>query len=283
MAQLNMKVVYFGNNLFSNCLAFLIKQGLSVEAAYINDIKENASFVKRLCDTHKIMTRSLKPTKEEFDEHIKSGVTLFVVADYGYRLPITNVKYAFNIHPSLLPKGRGPTPLTYLVDLPEFAGVSLHKLTDMLDGGDILLQEQFEVEKNESISSLMVKSSLLAESLLQTLLNDLETIYESATPQEERLATYWKLPSIKRRIMSWRDDTQQFRQALRQYGHFGILVELNDQLFIVSHLEVTDFKHDCDIGSIIFEDQTVISIAINGGYVVFTKNNMAFSNSSVQK
>lgn len=275
-----MKIVYFGNNLFSNCLAKLIEQGLGVEAVYINDVEENASIVQRLCEIHKIVTRPLKPTKEELDEHIKSGVTLFVVADYGYRLPITNVKYAFNIHPSLLPKGRGPTPLTYLVDLPEFAGVSLHKLTDMLDGGDILLQEQFEVEKNESISSLMVKSSLLAESLLQTLLNDLETIYESATPQEERLSTYWKLPSIKRRIMSWRDDTQQFRQALRQYGHFGILVKLNGELVIVSQLEVTDFKHDCKLGGIIFEDQALISVAINGGFVVLIKSRMELVNST---
>ena len=275
-----MKIVYFGNNLFSNCLAKLIEQGLGVEAVYINDVEENASIVQRLCEIHKIVTRPLKPTKEELDEHIKSGVTLFVVADYGYRLPITNVKYAFNIHPSLLPKGRGPTPLTYLVDLPEFAGVSLHKLTDMLDGGDILLQEQFEVEKNESISSLMVKSSLLAESLLQTLLNDLETIYESATPQEERLATYWKLPSIKRRIMSWCNDTQQFRQALRQYGHFGILVKLNGELVIVSQLEVTDFKHDCKLGGIIFEDQALISVAINGGFAVLIKSRMELVNST---
>ncbi len=261
----------------------MVNQGFSVEAVYINDVEENASIVKRICGIHKIMTHSLRPTKEELDEYIKSGVTLFVVADYGYRLPITDIKYAFNIHPSLLPKGRGPTPLTYIVDLPEFAGVSIHKITYMLDGGDILLQEQFEVEKNESISSLMVKSSLLAESLLRNLLNELGTIYDSATPQQESLASYWKMPSIERRVMSWSDNTQRFREAIRQYGHFGILVELNDQLFIVSHLEVTDFKHDCDIGSIIFEDQTVLSIAINGGYVVFTKNNMAFSNSSVQK
>lgn len=276
-----MKVVYFGNNLFSNCLALLIKQGLSVEVVYTNEPLENASFVKQICDTHKIMTRSLKPTKEELDEHIKSGVTLFIVADYGYRLPITDVKYAFNIHPTLLPKGRGPTPLTYLVELPEFAGVSIHKLTDVLDGGDILLQEQFEVVQNESISSLMVKSSLLAESLLQTLLNALETIYESATPQQELLATYWKHPSIERRIMSWRNDTQQFRQAIRQYGHFGILVKLKGELVIVSQLEVTDFKHDYKLGGIIFEDQALISVAINGGFAVLIKSRMELVNSAV--
>ena len=276
-----MKVLYFGNNLFSNCLTFMVNQGFSVEAVYINDVEENASIVKRICGIHKIMTHSLRPTKEELDEYIKSGVTLFVVADYGYRLPITDIKYAFNIHTSLLPKGRGPTPLTYIVDLPEFAGVSIHKITYMLDGGDILLQEQFEVGQNESISSLMVKSSLLAESLLQTLLNDLETIYESATPQQKRLATYWKQPSIERRIMSWLNDTQQFRQAIRQYGHFGILITIYEELFIVSQLEVADFKHDYKLGSIIFEDQALISVAMNGGFAVVFKSSMVLVNSAV--
>lgn len=84
-----MKVLYFGNNLFSNCLAEMIEQGLSVEAVYTNEPLENASFVKQICDTHKIMTRSLRPTKEDLDEYVRYGVTLFVVADYKYRLPIT--------------------------------------------------------------------------------------------------------------------------------------------------------------------------------------------------
>ena len=142
-------------------------------------------------------------------------------------------------------------------------------------------QEQFEVGQNESISSLMVKSSLLAESLLQTLLNDLETIYESATPQQKRLATYWKQPSIERRIMSWLNDTQQFRQAIRQYGHFGILITIYEELFIVSQLEVADFKHDYKLGSIIFEDQALISVAMNGGFAVVFKSSMVLVNSAV--
>ena len=88
---------------------------------------------------------------------------------------------------------------------------------------------------------------------------------------------------MERRVMSWSDNTQRFRKAIQQYGHFGILVELNEQLFIVSHLEVTNFKHDYNIGSIIFEDQTVVSVAIKGGYVIFTKNNIALAKSSPQK
>ena len=115
------------------------------------------------------------------------------------------------------------------------------------------------------------------------LLENFETIYDSAIPQQESLASYWGVPSMERRVMSWSDNTQRFRKAIQQYGHFGILVELNEQLFIVSHLEVTNFKHDYNIGSIIFEDQTVVSVAIKGGYVIFTKNNIALAKSSPQK
>jgi len=191
-------------------------------------------------------------------------------------------RYAtFVFHPGI--KGdRGAYSLEWALwkEKASWGGVWL-KATKELDGGDILLQEQFEVGQNESISSLMVKSSLLAESLLQTLLNDLETIYESATPQQKRLATYWKQPSIERRIMSWLNDTQQFRQAIRQYGHFGILITIYEELFIVSQLEVADFKHDYKLGSIIFEDQALISVAMNGGFAVVFKSSMVLVNSAV--
>jgi hypothetical protein len=56
---------------------------------------------------------------------------------------------------------------------------------------------------------------------------------------------------------------------------------LKGELVIVSQLEVTDFKHDYKLGGIIFEDQALISVAINGGFVVLIKSRMGLVNSAV--
>ena len=178
----------------------------------------------------------------------------------------------------LLPKGKGPTPLTYLIDNPEYAGVTIHKLTETPDDGDILVQEKFDIDHNETISSLMVKSQLLAESLLEKLLNDFNEIYDKAIPQVKALSSYQAIPSTERRFVTWSESTTRFRQALRQYGHFGILVELDKQLYITSEAEVTDFDHSFLPGRVIFEDFSIISIAISGGFVIFTKRSLMLIN-----
>lgn len=273
-----MKIIYFGSDLFSNCLSLLIRKRISIEVVFINDLQGNANFIKKISDDNNIKWRSDRPVKEILNQYISIDTTIFIVADYGYILPKTDVQYAVNIHPSLLPKGKGPTPLTYLIDNPEYAGVTIHKLTETPDDGDILVQEKFDIDHNETISSLMVKSQLLAESLLEKLLNDFNEIYDKAIPQVKALSSYQAIPSTERRFVTWSESTTRFRQALRQYGHFGILVELDKQLYITSEAEVTDFDHSFLPGRVIFEDFSIISIAISGGFVIFTKRSLMLIN-----
>lgn len=276
-----MKIVYFGNDLFSNCLLLLIKNRLNIERVFINDVQENASFIKRICRKYNIVYSTEKPSIVTLKGYLNDEQTVFVVADYGYKVPTNEIKYAINIHPSLLPKSRGPTPLTYIIDNPENAGVSIHKLTEKLDAGSILIQEKFEVEDNETISSLMVKSQLLAETLLEELLNNFNELYNNATPQLEKLASFQSLPPVKRRFVNWDQNTTQFSHALRQYGHFGILISLDNALYIANDVEVTTFSHDFTCGSIIFEDALIKSIAINDGYVVLSKRSLRLYESRV--
>ncbi|MCG7639889.1 MULTISPECIES: formyltransferase family protein [unclassified Alteromonas] len=206
-----MKIVYFGNDLFSNCLLLLIKNRLNIERVFINDVQGNASFIKRICRKYNIVYSTEKPSIVTLKGYLNDEQTVFVVADYGYKVPTNEIKYAINIHPSLLPKSRGPTPLTYIIDNPENAGVSIHKLTEKLDAGSILIQEKFEVENNETISSLMVKSQLLAETLLEELLNNFNELYNNADPQLEKLASFQSLPPVKRRFVNWDQNTVTVR------------------------------------------------------------------------
>ena len=68
---------------------------------------------------------------------------MFIIAEYSYLVPDTDVKYAINIHPTLLPNGRGPTPLPYLINAPEFSGVTIHKICNKFDSGDIIYNPKY--------------------------------------------------------------------------------------------------------------------------------------------
>ena len=54
-----------------------------------------------------------------------------ICAAYMYRLPVSelNSRWAVNIHPTLLPEGRGGNPLPYLVDgHGDACGISIHEM-----------------------------------------------------------------------------------------------------------------------------------------------------------
>lgn len=79
-------------------------------------------------------------------EKIKSsGAELFIVASYGLILPqklLDIPKYkTLNVHPSLLPDLRGPSPIQTSILERDIAGVSIMELDNKMDHGPILIQE----------------------------------------------------------------------------------------------------------------------------------------------
>ena len=80
---------------------------------------------------------------------IKEGFDLFVVASYGKIIPqnildIPKFK-TLNIHPSLLPKLRGPSPIASSILSEDETGVSIMRLDSEMDHGPILAQEKIDI------------------------------------------------------------------------------------------------------------------------------------------
>mgnify|MGYP003522609565 CR=1 FL=1 len=81
---------------------------------------------------------------------IKEGFDLFVVASYGKIIPqnildIPKFK-TLNIHPSLLPKLRGPSPIASSILSEDETGVSIMRLDSEMDHGPILAQEKIDID-----------------------------------------------------------------------------------------------------------------------------------------
>jgi len=82
-----------------------------------------------------------------------------LVSCYPYRIPESLLDASgldwFNIHPSLLPVYRGPSPLFWqLRDGLDRIGVTLHRMSPELDMGPILAQRTFDLSGDFSMSSL---------------------------------------------------------------------------------------------------------------------------------
>ena len=129
---------------------------------------------------------------------------VFVVAMYAKLLP-QNVlalprRGTLNVHPSLLPKFRGPSPVLSAILADErIGGVTIMQLTEKMDAGPIVAQARIEIDEDTGDGGWPPKGSefekflateggnLLAETLEPWIAGDVP-----AEPQDEAAATYTK-------------------------------------------------------------------------------------------
>ena len=125
-------------------------------------------------------------TRADIDELFETGCGLLVSAGYYYLIPVDSRLPMVNIHPSLLPYGRGawPMPLAILDKLPE-SGVTVHKLAESFDTGDILMQRRFALTPDEDLESFMDKVNSLLPDMMSELTADFPRLYAGAQPQGE--------------------------------------------------------------------------------------------------
>jgi methionyl-tRNA formyltransferase len=132
------------------------------------------------------------PYREEIGADLRQ-FDLGLVADYGRILPTTVLEqpqYGFwNLHPSLLPKYRGSTPLqTALLHNEKITGVTLFKLDEKMDHGPLIAQAQVDIDPAETYLSLLDKTASGAAKLFNNI--NLEKF--PLTPQNHSQATYTK-------------------------------------------------------------------------------------------
>jgi methionyl-tRNA formyltransferase len=101
---------------------------------------------------------------------------LLVLASYGRILPRSLLELprlgALNVHPSLLPKYRGATPIqTALSDGETETGVSIMLMDEGLDTGNIVLQQQVAIEPSEAYGELHDRLAEIGAELLARALD----------------------------------------------------------------------------------------------------------------
>lgn len=133
---------------------------------------------------------------------------VIVVAAFGQILPSSVLRIprygCVNIHPSLLPRFRGASPVAAAILAgEEFTGVSLMLLDSGVDTGPILARAQIPISKQDTTGSLTTKLSLIAAGLLQDVLVRWLRGKLTPQPQDEAKATYCSLISKEEGEINW--------------------------------------------------------------------------------
>ncbi|MBQ9549651.1 MAG: methionyl-tRNA formyltransferase [Lachnospiraceae bacterium] len=123
---------------------------------------------------------------------------LIIVAAFGQILSkeILDIpKYGcINIHASILPKYRGASPIQSCIMAGEKeTGVTIMRMDEGLDTGDIILQRSIPIAEDETGGSLFDKLSELGASLMIEAVSDLKEGKTEYTPQDSSKSSYTAL------------------------------------------------------------------------------------------
>ncbi len=177
----------------------------------------------------------------EFDQLIKTG--------------LFKTKRLYNIHFSLLPAYKGMyTSAIPLLNNEKSAGVTLHKIDDGIDTGDIIAQREFEILDTYNCRDLYLAyikngTELILENIETLLLNQ-----ETCVPQNSAHASYYSKKAIDYSDLhvDLRQTAWSIRQQIKAYSFREYQLPIVEGRNIID-TTITDTKSSLKPGSIVAE------------------------------
>lgn len=202
---------------------------------------------------------------------------LIIVASYGQIIPkkILDIPKhgCLNVHPSLLPKHRGSSPIqTAILNGDEKTGLTIMLMDEKVDHGSIVAQEETTIETNDTNETLRGKMTERAIALLTKTIPRWVNKEIKAKPQVESLATYTKTLSRENGKIDWDKTSQQIDRLIRAYspwpGAFTFW-QKNDKLMRIKILKAKAVEIDSRamIGQIVLSPSQKVAVKCKEGFL----------------
>ncbi len=147
---------------------------------------------------------------------------LIIVAAYGKILPqeILDIpgRGALCVHPSLLPKYRGPSPIQYAILKGEKeTGVTVMLMDTKMDHGPIVAQKKTVIGPNETSSQLHKRLGQLGAKLLIDTIPDWLAGNIQLRRQDEKRASYTKIIRKEDGLIDWKKSAKKIERQIRAF------------------------------------------------------------------
>ena len=292
-----MRIVFFGTP--SSCLPIIKKIYCTFDLSLMIAKSSKLTLSRREQNESKLEVFANSEninylTPDKFDSSFIQNLysiepDIFVVCAYGKILNkkvLSIPKYGtINIHPSLLPKYRGPSPVQYSIkNLDVHTGFTFIKMDEGIDTGDILFKSSpIKIEDRDTTQSLTEKIFISASKKINKSIQNLFDNTHSLSKQNTDLASYTKLISKKDGEINWDQTSIQLNAKIRAFSNWpGLYTIHNTKKIKILDLKQTDFDSATPgkiyvINNQIYVDTSTKKILISNIQLEGKKINSAYS------
>jgi methionyl-tRNA formyltransferase len=224
-----MRTIFFGSSSFSvpilksiaqHTVCVVTKKARPKGRGYSLDDNE----VKRAAEALDIPLIEIDSFKDDVVKTLPDyRPDLFVVASFGLIVPkwVLDIPLVgpINVHPSLLPLYRGPSPIQWAILSGDgMTGITLIRMNEKMDEGDVLYQEQVTINEGENYIGLSERLSARVAGILPDVFDYIEIKgMMKGTAQRHDMATY--TPIIKKEMgaIDWRKSAIEIGRQIRAF------------------------------------------------------------------
>lgn len=230
--------------------------------------------VKEFAERHELPV--FQPSSLRSDPEACAGIAdlapdAIVVAAYGLFLPgvvLEAPRYGcLNIHPSLLPKYRGPSPvISAILEGEETSGVTIMLLDEGMDTGPILAQREVAIAKSETSDKLTLRLFELGADLLVQTLDEWASGLITPSSQDDDDATITRLLKREDGLIDWSEPADAIDRRVRALTPWpGAFTTWQGRTVKILRGRAATGDHQAHAGTVFLgEDDRVLVIAGSG-------------------
>lgn len=275
-----MKVLFFGTPYFAE---IILKGLMQSEFEVVGVVCQNdkpagrgnkmvSPHIVELAKSFSLPVYQFEKLSQHIDDFKAIDYDIAVTASYGKLLPksFLDLKPCINVHPSMLPKYRGATPIqSALLAGDRMTGVTVMKTEVGMDDGDIFVQQEVEILPEDDYVSLLPKLAEVGLKLLLETLRKIENGTATRTKQDESKATFVKLIKKEDALLHFENDVESLVNQVRAYVENPVcFFMLGEDRIKVYKAKVFDKTQNEKIGTITSNRKRFLIQAQNGVFEI---------------
>ena len=241
-------------------------------------LKFNHSPVRITAAEHKIDIRQPeKITIMETDALAEVKPDIVIVVAYGLMLTkefMSVPKYGcINVHPSLLPRWRGAAPIQRAIESGDkLTGITIMKMEERLDAGDIIYQEPIKISDNDSSATLHEKCIKIGIDCLLLTLDSILANNFMIHPQDENLVTYAKKIKKEEAKIDWDMPAELIHKKIMAFNSWPVAeTMLSGERVRIHDSEYKELKVNGIPGNIKSLNNNLIEVFTKDGLLIIKK------------